>query len=309
MTAWGEALADYLSVRRALGFKLEHAGRYLAQFVTYLEDHSVDRVTVDHALAWATQPSCGAAWQAQRLAMVRGFAVYLRGVDPATEVPPARLLSPRPCRATPYLYAEAEISALIQAATVLPFPLQMATYQTLIGLLAATGMRIGEVIALNREDLDTGHGLLTVRDAKYGKTRLLPLHPSVTAALVDYVQLRDRLHPVLDDASPALFISQRGTRLLYPQVRCTFLRIVEHADLKARSMSRRANLHGLRHSFAVATLLGWYRDGADVPALLPRLSTYLGHTNPRDTFWYLSASPELLALAGQRLDIYLGDRS
>jgi integrase/recombinase XerD len=306
MTPLREALADYLSVRRALGFKLEHAGRYLAQFVTYLEDQAADTVTVDHALTWAMRPSCGAAWQAQRLAMVRGFAVHLRGIDPATEVPPARLVSRGPRRPTPYLYAEAEIRALVAAATVLPFPLQAATYQTVIGLLAISGMRVGEVIALDREDLDTGRGLLTVRDAKYGKCRQLPLHPSTTAALVDYLKLRDRLRPVA--ATPALFISQRGTRLLYPQVRHTFLRIVERVGLKARSASRRLKIHDLRHSFAVATLLQWYREGADVAGLLPRLSTYLGHANPKDTYWYLSASPELLALAGQRLDAYLGDQ-
>lgn len=306
MTPLREALADYLSVRRALGFKLDHAGRCLAQFVTYLEDQAAGTVTVDHALTWATRPSCGAAWQAQRLSMVRGFAVHLRDVDPATEVPPARLVRSGPRRATPYLYTEAEIRALIQAATVLPFPLQVATYQTVIGLLAASGMRVGEAIALDRDDLDTAQGLLTVRDAKYGKSRQLPLHPSTTAALAGYLRLRDRLRPTT--VSPALFISQRGTRLLYPQVRHTFLRVVEHAGLRARSASRRLKIHDLRHSFAVATLLGWYRDGADVAALLPRLSTYLGHAHPRHTYWYLSASPELLALAGQRLDTYLGHR-
>jgi integrase len=148
-------------------------------------------------------------------------------------------------RPTPYLYTEAEIGALIVAATVLPFPLQVATYQTVIGLLAASGMRVGEAIALDHNDLDIARGLLTVRDAKYGKWRQLPLHPSVTAALVDYLKLRDRLRPVA--ASPALFISQRGTRMLYPQVRHTFLRIVEQAGLKAQSASRRMRIHDLRH--------------------------------------------------------------
>lgn len=306
MSPLREALADYLTVRRALGFKLDHAGRYLAQFVAYLEARNSHTVTVEHALAWATRPSCGAAWQGLRLAMVRGFAVHLRSVDPATEVPPARMISPGLRRATPYLYTDTDIRALVEAATVLPFPLQVATYQTLIGLLAVSGMRVGEAIALDRNDLDTGLGMLTVRDAKYGKCRQLPLHPSTTAALVEYLRLRDRLHP--QAASPALLISQRGTRLLYPQVRHTFLRIHERAGLTLPTASARPHIHSLRHSFAVATLLTCYRDGADVTALLPRLSTYLGHTHPRHTYWYLSASPQLLALAGQRLDDYLEEQ-
>jgi integrase len=306
MTGLRQALADYLGMRRALGFRLDNTGRYLAQFVAYLEEQGAGTVTVELAVTWAMRPSCGPAWQAQRLAMVRAFATHLRTLDPATEVPPARLASPGPTRATPYLYADTEIHALVQATGILPFPLQAATYQTLIGLLATSGLRVGEAIALDRGDFDRGRGLLAVRDAKYGKHRDIPLHPSTTAAVAGYLELRDRLHPA--PASPALFISQRGTRLLYPQVRHTFLRLVEQAGLHARSARCRPRIHDLRHSFAVASLLGWYREGADVAALLPRLSTYLGHANPRDTYWYLSASPELLALAGVRLDTHLGGR-
>src|SRR6266571_5692131 len=162
------------------------------------------------------------------------------------------------------------------------------------------GIRVGEAVAADRDDLDPQQNTLLIRDAKYGKQRLLPLHPSTTAAVSDYLTLRERLLPTA--TSPALLISQRGTRLLYSQVRCTFLRLVDHTGLPVRSGRCRPRIHDLRHSFAVATLLDWYRDHADGPALLPSLSTYLGHANPRDTYWYLSAAPELLALAADRLD-------
>jgi integrase/recombinase XerD len=293
------ALADYLRIRRALGFTLDHPGRYLAQFVDYLDAHAATTVTVEHALAWAMRPGCGAAWQAQRLAMVRGFATYLHTIDPATQIPPPGLLRGRWPRATPYLYSAADVAALLRAAAVLRSPLRVATYQTLIGLLAATGIRVGEAIAADRDDLDLQRDTLLIRDAKYGKQRLLPLHPSTPAAVSDYLTLRGRLMPTA--TNPALLISQRGTRLLYSQVRCTFLRLVDHAGLPVRSGRCRPRIHDLRHSFAVSTLLDWYRDHADVPALLPSLSTYLGHANPRDTYWYLSAAPELLALAADRL--------
>jgi integrase/recombinase XerD len=293
------ALADYLQVRRALGFTLDHPGRYLTQFVDYLDAHAATTVTIEHALTWAMRPGCGTAWQSQRLAMVRGFATYLRTIDPATQIPPPGLLRGRWPRATPYLYSAAEVAALLQAAAVLRSSLRVATYQTLIGLLAATGIRVGEAIAADHDDLDTQRNTLMIRNAKYGKQRLLPLHPSTTSAVSDYLTLRERLMPTA--TSPALLISQRGTRLLYSQVRCTFLRLVDHAGLPVRSGRCRPRIHDLRHSFAVATLLDWYRDHADVPALLPSLSTYLGHANPRDTYWYLSAAPELLALAADRL--------
>src|SRR6266702_2012638 len=236
---------------RSLGFILDHPGRYLAQFVDYLDAHAATTVTIEHALAWAMRPSCAAAWQAQRLAMVRGFATYLRTIDPATQIPPPGLLRGQWPRATPYLYSTAEVTALLQAATVLRAPLRVATYQTLIGLLAATGIRVGEAVAADRDDLDPQQNTLLIRDAKYGKQRLLPLHPSTTAAVSDYLTLRERLLPTA--TSPALLISQRGTRLLYSQVRCTFLRLVDHTGLPVRSGRGRTRIHDLRHSFAVAT--------------------------------------------------------
>ena len=264
----------------------------------------MDAVTAEHALAWATQPAGASAhWQAIRLSVVRGFAAYLHSIDPSAEVIPAGQFRPGVCRATPYLYSDAEIRALIGAAATLQPQLRAATYQTLISLLAISGIRIGEAIGLDDEDFDTGRELLVVRHAKYGKHRLVPLHPSAVCALARYAEFRRHAQP--RPASPALFLSTAGTRLWHSNIGLTFARLAERAGITRRSASCRPRIHDVRHSFAVATVLGWYRDGADIPALMPRLSTYLGHTDPQHTFWYLSAAPELMALAGHRLEAHL----
>lgn len=304
MSPLGQALADYLRIRRALGFKLDQAERLLTQFIAYLHDHHADAPTIDHALAWARLPTAATPrWWAQRLTTVRGFAAHLHTLDPRAEVPPPGLLRGGPRRAIPYLYSQADITALVHAAGTLARPLGAATYQTLIGLLAVTGMRVGEAIRLDRDDLDADHdGLLTVRDSKFGTSRLVPLHPTTVAALRAYLQARDRLLPA--PASAALLISTAGTRLGYNNVWRTFHRLVRQVGITARSASCQPRIHDLRHSFAVATMLDWYARGADVPALLPRLSTYLGHADPKHTYWYLQAAPELLTLAAHRLDTH-----
>lgn len=308
MSPLGDQLKDYLVLRRSLGFKLERPGKLLYQFVGYLDEHHVDVVTTEHALAWAMLPT-GAApwWWAMRLSTIRPFAVYLHTLDPATQVPPPGLIQARSPRATPYLYSDTEITALVQAAATLPCRLAAATHQTLIRLLAVTGMRVGEAIRLDRDDLDTDHDMLTVRDTKFGKSRQLPLHPSATTGINDYLRVRDTLHP--RPTTPALLISIAGTRLSYTSTWRTFHRLLDQAGIRARSSSCRPRIHDLRHGFAVATLLDGYRSGADVQALLPRLSTYLGHTDPKHTYWYLSAAPELLTLAADRLDTLEGDHS
>lgn len=307
MSPLRQALTDYLRLRRALGYKLERAGKLLPQFLDYLEQQDVEVVTVERTLAWATLPAHGSRrWWAFRLSTVRGFAVYLQTLDPRTEVPPKDLLAGKPPRATPYLYTDAEIAALIAAAERLRSPLRVATYRTLIGLLAATGIRIGEAIRLDRGDLDPARGLLVVRDSKFGKTRELPLHESTTRALRAYLRLRERLQPT--PKTPALFISPAGTRLIYCNVHATFRQLRDAAGLRPRSARCRPRIHDLRHSFAIRTLLDAYQDEDDVQRRLSLLSTYLGHVNPGATYWYLSAAPELLALAGRRLERHLGAR-
>ncbi len=302
------ALADYLAVRRALGYKLQRTEKLLHQFIDYLQAGGTDRVTVDAALAWATLPAEGDVnWWAGRLTVVRGFARYLCTLDPETEVPPVDVLPARSHRAVPYLYDDKEIVALMDAAQVLRFPLRVLTYRTLIGLLAVTGMRVGEAIRLDIDDVDFEHGLLAIHLTKFGKSRELPLHSSTLGVLAAYLRRREELHP--HAKAPSFFISPAGTRLLYCNVHWTFLRLVREAGLKPRSNACRPRPHDLRHSFAVKTVLDAYRTNADVAARLPLLSTYLGHVNPGHTYWYLSAAPELLALAGQRLERSLAERA
>jgi integrase/recombinase XerD len=296
----GEALADYLSIRRALGYKLDTHGRLLADFVSYLDRAGHTTVTTDLALAWAARPTHATpAWWAARLAMVRQFAAYQAALDPATQVPPADLLPHRTRRSTPDLCSDAEISDLLSAAARLRPPFRAATYTTLFGLLAVTGMRVGEALRLGRDDLDDGAGQLLVKRSKFNKSRLLPLHPSVVNRLTSYARQRERLHP--RPKTVTFFASTAGTQLIYNNVRVVFGQLTTDATTWT-SRPRRPRIHGLRHSFAVATLLDWYRAGVDVDARLPLLSAYLGHVDPAATYWYLQAAPALLALAAQRLD-------
>lgn len=300
MNGLREALAGYLDLRRGLGFALERDAKLLNQFIAYLEEHGSSTVTVTDALAWATlPPTASPGWLRFRMQVVRGFAAYLRTLDPATEVPPANLLPGGPRRAVPYLYSPADIAALLAQADRLKTPLRRATTKTLIGLMAVTGMRGGEVVALDDEDFDISRGLLLVRHAKLGRHRLLPLHPSTVAALRAYRRVRGQHCP--RPVSEALLVSDAGTRLLYYNVGQTFAKLARRAGLTARSGACRPRPHDLRHSFAVATLLDWCRDGADIAARMPLLSAYLGHTAPAHTYWYLQGTPELLAEAARRL--------
>jgi integrase len=231
----------------------------------------------------------------------------LHATDLTVEVPPRDLLPWHPHRASPYLYGEHETAALIEAANMLRTPFRVATYQTLIGLLAVTGMRLGEAIGVDRHDFDARHGVLIIRQAKFNKTRELPLHATTVVALCRYLGRRDR--PRCAAQTPALFVSPVGTRLLYCNVQWTFQRLVRQARLGPRTARCRPRIHDLRHAFAVNTLLDAYRDGSDIQQRLTLLSTYLGHANPAASYWYLSAAPELLAKAAERLDRRCGDKA
>lgn len=300
MSALSAALEDYLALRRSMGFKLERAGKLLAQFVCYCETAGAKTVTIELALGWATLPAgADPSWSAQRLQVVRAFAKHLALTDERTQVPPADLLQAASHRATPYLYSQDEVRRLMAAARRLRSPLRRATLATLVGLLWVTGMRIGEALRLDRDDVDLTHGVLVVRDSKFGKSRELPLHHSTIAALRAYATRRDQL--CSQASSPAFFISLAGTRLRYDNFHLAFGGLVCHAGLTRRSATCRPRPHDLRHSFAVSTLIDWYRDGADVEPRLALLSTYLGHVHPAHTYWYLSAAPELLGLAAARL--------
>ena len=300
MTALEPAVADYLQLRRQLGFGLERPARFLASFSAYARARGATHITTGLAVSWAAQPpGADPSWHAARLSAVRLFARYMQARDPRTEVPPPRLLPGRSRRAEPYLYSPEEITAVMAAAAAIRAPLRAATYQALTGLLAVTGMRVGEAISLDRPDIDLAEGIVTVRHGKFGKPRQLPLHPSVTQALDGYARLRDQV--IARPATAAFFVSLAGTRLIYKNVHHTWLRLARSAGLAPRSARCRPRIHDLRHSFAVTTVISWYRDGGDLAARLPLLSAYLGHTDPDDTYWYLQAAPELLALAAARL--------
>jgi integrase len=234
---------------------------------------------------------------------IRGFAAFLHAHDPAHEIPPPGLFPRQRLRAVPYLYSPADIAALQAAAGRLRGPLRAETYTTVIALLAVTGLRISEAIALDDNDIETGEGMLIVRQDKAQSFRLVPLHPTALAALAGYRRRRDQVFP--GRAAPAVLASRTGDRLTYNAVHKTFTRLAASAGLGPRTGRCRPTIHGLRHTFAVNMLAGWYRDGTDVPARLPWLSTVMGHSGPASTYWYLSASPELMALAAQRLQAHI----
>jgi integrase/recombinase XerD len=299
MSGLRAAAEEYLRMRRALGYKLAIQGHHLLNFVSYLEAADAPTVTIEHAVAWATCAGTDTTYWGDRLSVARQFARHLQLTDAACEVPPARLLPVRRRRAIPYLYEPEEITALMDAAGKLKRPPHPATCQTLIGLLAVTGMRIGEALGLDRGDVDKRHGLLRIIDSKFGKSREVALAPSTIDALAAYTQIRDQHVP--QPRCEAFFLSTAGTRLFRSCVERTFARLVKTAGLRPRSPGCRPRLHDLRHSFAVRTLLDWHAAGVDVQARLPTLSTYLGHVSPATTYYYLSAAPELLALVAKRL--------
>jgi integrase/recombinase XerD len=295
VSALGSALAEYLAVRRAVGYRLTEDGRQLGRFVAHLDANGIDTVTAAVAVEWAAGTPRG-GHGAHRLTMIRGFARYLQALDPAHEIPPTGLLPARTTRPVPHLYIEADITTLMAAARALDPPLWGATVETIIGLLWATGMRVGEVLRLNGADLDADRGVLTVWLSKFNKSRLVPITASTITALGHY---RSQLPPPSTDA--AMFVTPDGRRVAYRKFNLTFAGLLDTSGITAAA-GRRPRAHDLRHSFAVRTLLGWYRSGVDVQAMLPRLSTYLGHVEPASTYWYLSAAPELMALAAERLD-------
>ena len=301
------ALEEYLAVRRKLGFKLHQAGNLLHDFVNYAEQQKASYITTELALRWATQPKdAQPVWKAIRLGNIRRFAKYQSALDPRTEIPGQDLLPSRYHRRTPYIYNDDEIVSLIKAAQKLcsPMGLRAVTYSTLFGLLAVTGMRMSESIALDRHYVNLTEGILTIRQTKFSKSRLVPIHPSTRQVLQHYAILRDQTCALLK--TPSFFVSEHGIRLTQWSVRWNFVRLSRQIGLRNPHDSHGPRLHDLRHSFAVQTLLDWYRSGMDVERHIPKLATYLGHKHVNDTYWYISAVPELLNLATKRLDTIPG---
>ncbi len=301
MTALRAAVADYLALRNGLGHKLDDAARLLPRFATWMDSTGHATVTTALALAWAQLPDAapGSTVWPRRMTAVRGFARYLAGIDPATEVPPLGVLPSRQHWRPPFIYTTGDITALLDGARRLRLPQSAATYETLFGLLAATGMRVGEAIRLDLADVDFEQGVALVRQSKFGKSRYLPLHDSTVARLRAYAARRAEFHP--RRGNPSFFVSLTGKRLIYVSVHEVFAELRARTGIGAAGKTR-PRIHDLRHTFAVTTLLAWYRDGLDVASRVPWLSTYLGHREPGSTYWYLSAAPELLAIAANRID-------
>lgn len=303
MRSLREGAEDYLALRRGLGFKLKRPARFVRSFVESLEKRGETRITTQLALEWATQPQHlqPSEWAA-RLSGVRAFARHWSSIDVATEIPPEGLLPFRARRPSPYLYSELEVQRLLEEARSMPaqFSLQPLTYHCLFGLLAVTGLRISEALNLESRDVNWAEGVLTIRTSKFGKSRLVPLHPTTKVVLSDYALQRIQRFP--DRPTSAFFPSKTGAHLDPGQVRRTFYRISRQIGIRGVSVSHGPRLHDFRHRFAVETLLRWYRSGEDVRRRLPILSTYIGHSHVTDTYWYLSNTPELMAAAGDCLE-------
>lgn len=286
-------------IRRTLGFKLRGEGQLLASFVVFIEANGATTITNTLCVTWTRlATNAGAAYLARRMRVTRSFARYLHSIDPRTEVPPADLFPGSKYRPTPHIYSDTEIAALMVACRELSPSLRAVTFETLLGLLAATGLRVGEAMALDCTDVDFEAGLLTVRNTKFNKSREVLLHASVVGKLNEYIDRRKRLD---QEPTPSFFVSTRGTRLSQSSISPTFRQLRQRVfDDDATCPWR---IHDFRHTFAVNTLMSWYRDGDDVASRLPLLSTYLGHIDPKATYWYLSAVPELLGLAAMRLEV------
>lgn len=301
-----QALQDYLEIRRALGYDLRTAERRLRDFLVFLEEQGASRITTALALRWARQPADGdpATW-AQRLANLRCFAAWYSARDPRTEVPPQGLLPHRVRRKPPYIYSDREIESLVLAARELRSSkgLRGHTYSTIFGVLAVTGMRVSEVVALDREHVDLDVAILTIQRTKFGKSRMVPLHVSSRDALLAYAEARDRLFPVT--TTRAFLLSERGSRVTGWGTRYNFAKVSRMVGLRGPVEGYRhghgPRLHDMRHRFAARTMIDWYRAGLDVEREMPKLSTYLGHVHVNDTYSYIEAVPELLQLATERL--------
>jgi integrase len=297
---------DYLEHRRRLGYVLRGVDHQLRQFARYA-DTSGHRgpVTVELAVRWAKLPE-GAKpqWWARRLAFVRGFAKHRRVFEPETQVPPEGLLGPSATRCTPHIYSDAEISALLGAAADLgPVGgLRPHTYVTLLGLLVCSGIRISEARHLTRADVDLETGVLTVRQTKFRKSRLVPLHPSTTQALRRYISHRDRYHA--STTVDAFFLNEHGAPLGESGIAKTFGILRRRLGWTKERAGRRPRIHDLRHTMAVRVLLRWFEEGVDIGCKIAALATYLGHVEVSDTYWYLTATPQLMALTAAQFESY-----
>lgn len=302
-------VTDYLATRRAMGFKVDGLSKLLWSFVAFCEERGATRVQNDLAVQWATariKVPVSDALAARRMDAVRIFVRYQHALDPATEIPAKTLGSRRYRPKEPNVFSENEILALLAAADTLSPRFKALTWRTLIGLLAATGMRPGEACHLTIDDIDLTNGVIEVLQTKFGKSRLVFIHPTTASVVARYLQVRQQWVGSAARACPTVFVNSRRGPLNPDALGVTFRQIVAVAGLNTQPGRGPARLHDLRHTFAVTTMIDWYRDGYDVGVRLPLLSTWLGHADPASTYWYLHAVPELLAHAANRLDAHAG---
>jgi len=305
MNGLAKAVDDYLSLRRVLGFELRRTAQALPQFVRFVDHEEASFITTELALRWAQEdPEASSVTHADRLAMVRRFAAWRSVEDPRTEIPPVGLLPRRYQRPTPYIYSNKEVESIVSSAASLPSAtgLRSVTFSTVFGLLAVSGMRIGEAVALDRDDVNLRVGVITIRTGKFGKSRFVPIHATTNDVLGHYSKKRDATLPTV--RTRAFFVTERGCRVSAWSAGDNFIKVSHMIGLRSPTVDGRRGrgprLHDLRHRFAVSTLIQWYRSSADVDREIPKLATYLGHKGRNQVYWYLEAVPELLQLATER---------
>jgi len=297
-----EQVQEYLEFKRSCGYQLESPGKELMLFARYaaLVGHK-GPLTTELIVRWARLPQdADPRYWATRYEIVRRFVEYRFLFDPETEIPPQGLLGPSKRRLSPHIYSDGEITAFLQAASQLAPTdgLHPRTYVTLFSLLVSTGLRISEALNLSRQDAELRTGVLTIRETKFRKSRLVPLHPSTLQALRRYSKLRDSYHP--GTRPKTFFLSEKGTPLNYRGVLYIFIKLSR--KLGWRDRDKKPRIHDFRHTFAVRRLLKWYEEGANLDQKILALTTYLGHVQVTDTYWYLSAVPELLATVSEKFE-------
>jgi integrase len=311
MNTLSSELTRYLTIRRSLGYALNTDERILRRFITFAEQDGAEYIGIECFLRWrATFGRANRQTWARRLGIIRLFAQWLHSMDSRHEVPPQTLIPDRYHRTRPYIYSEDEIRSIVEIAAKLPSAngIRSLTYSILFGLIAVTGLRISEALSLNSADVDLETGVVTLRRGKFGKERLLPLSNSTADRLGVYAMERNRL---LGAIPKPFFVSDRGVRITDCAAQYNFAIVGQKMGLRSVQMFHRhgcgPRIHDLRHTFAVRTLVNWYRTGRDPAREMIKLTTYLGHASPEHTYWYIEAVPELLELASRRAEKSLAE--
>ena len=293
----------YIKLRRQLGYKLKTSEKILIKFASFSEEHGVSHIKNEIAVMFAKKnPNASSATWNRVLGIIRQFAFFLSAIDKKTEIPPLNLIVGTYHRSKPYIYTKEQINNLLKGCLKLGTRaiILKHTYYTLFGLIAVTGMRISEAISLKQRNVDFSDGIIFIKNTKFKKSRIIPLDKTTLSELEKYIYYKSKYNQ--NSNSLNLFISSSGTELKYHNVKKAFIRASIYAGLRKTIKGKGPRIHDIRHTFAVHTLTEWYKNGIDIEVNLPLLSTYLGHVNPANTYWYLSQSPDLLNQALIRLE-------